>query len=84
MSITSTPRTETGQGRDVAQATSRPCLRPDTPGTECGSRQATRPGNRVDDVLARADGVELLGELPGSGYQRPPRWYVVPMVRPSS
>jgi putative peptide zinc metalloprotease protein len=25
-----------------------------------------------DDVLVRADGVELLGEVPGSGYRRPP------------
>ena len=29
-------------------------------------------GNAGGDVLARADGVQLLGEVPGSGYRRPP------------
>ncbi len=30
------------------------------------------PARSREDVLARAEGVELLGEVPGSGYRRPP------------
>ena len=33
---------------------------------------ATTPAEAGNEVLARASGVELLGEVPGSGYRRPP------------
>jgi putative peptide zinc metalloprotease protein len=36
-----------------------------------GAPGAAPPAD-TGEVLARADGVELLGELPGSGYRRPP------------
>jgi putative peptide zinc metalloprotease protein len=30
------------------------------------------PVHPQEEILARADGVELIGEMPGSGYRRPP------------
>ena len=36
-----------------------------------GAGSPAPPGDDAE-VLARADGVELLGEVPGSGYRRPP------------
>jgi putative peptide zinc metalloprotease protein len=37
-----------------------------------GAPGAPPPADTGGEVLARADGVELLGEVPGSGYRRPP------------
>ncbi len=64
-------------GRDAAQAASRPDARPqDGTATTTGAVATTaapEPG-RVDDggIPYRADGVELIGEIPGSGYRSAP------------
>ena len=36
------------------------------------------------DVLTRADGVQMIGEMEGSGYRSPPRWLDEPTARSSS
>jgi putative peptide zinc metalloprotease protein len=41
-------------------------------GTVASSRPEASPGSAGQDVLARADGVQLIGEMSGSGYREPP------------
>ena len=46
-----------------------------TDGAGAGAPAPARDGDQAgagDQVLARADGVQLLGEVPGSGYRNPP------------
>ncbi len=64
-------------GRDAAQAASRPDARPEATHTPSAATATTTAAPReglVDDggVPHRAAGIELIGEIPGSGYRSPP------------
>ncbi len=63
-------------GRDDAQAASRPDARAGITAAPSATATATSvaPEGSVDDggVPHRAEGVELIGEIPGSGYRSPP------------
>ena len=61
-------------GPDDAQAASGPDARPGTTDASSATGTAVPRPERADDggVPRRAEGVELIGEIPGSGYRSPP------------